>query len=69
LDWLAEEGYHPEYGARPLKRLIQQRVLNELSKSILSNAVNKELPVVIDVFDNQVVLREPLMEESTFAVN
>lgn len=69
LDWLAEEGYHPEYGARPLKRLIQQRVLNELSKSILSNAVNKELPVVIDVFENQVVLREPLMEESTFAVN
>lgn len=69
LNWLAEEGYHPEYGARPLKRLVQQRVLNELSKSILSNAVNKELPVVIDVFDNQVVLREPLMEESTFAVN
>lgn len=69
LNWLAEEGYHPEYGARPLKRLIQQRVLNELSKSILSNAVNKELPVVIDVFDNQVVLREPLVEESTFAVN
>ena len=69
LNWLAEEGYHPEYGARPLKRLIQQKVLNELSKSILSNAINKELPVVIDVFDNKVVLREPLTEEATFAIN
>ena len=69
LNWLAEEGYHPEYGARPLKRLIQQNVLNELSKSILSNAINKELPVVIDVFDNEVVLREPLTEEATFAIN
>ena len=69
LNWLAEEGYHPEYGARPLKRLIQQKVLNELSKSILSNAINKELPVVIDVFDNEVVWREPLTEEATFAIN
>ena len=69
LNWLAEEGYHPEYGARPLKRLIQQKVLNALSKSILSNAINKELPVVIDVFDNEVVLREPLTEEATFAIN
>ena len=69
LNWLAEEGYHPEYGARPLKRLIQHKVLTELSKSILSNAINKELPVVIDVFDNEVVLREPLTEEATFAIN
>ena len=69
LNWLAEEGYHPEFGARPLKRLIQQKVLNALSKSILSNAINKELPVVIDVFDNEVVLREPLTEEATFAIN
>lgn len=69
LDWLAEEGYQPEYGARPLKRLIQQKVLNALSKSLLSNNLDKAIPVVIDVFDNEVVLREPLSSESTFSVN
>ena len=69
LNWLAAEGYHPEYGARPLKRLIQQKVLNTLSKAILAKTIEKERPVVIDVFDNEVVLREPLAEESAFTVN
>lgn len=69
LNWLSAEGYHPEYGARPLKRLIQQKVLNALSKAILAKTIEKERPVVIDVFDNEVVLREPLAEESAFTVN
>ena len=69
MDWLAEEGYHPEYGARPLKRLIQQKILNALSKSLLSNSLNKNQPIVIDVFDKKVVLREPLEEETAFSIN
>lgn len=69
LDWLAKEGYHPEYGARPLKRLIQQKVLNALSKAILAKTIDRDNPVVIDVFDNQVVLRAPLEKETAFAIN
>jgi ATP-dependent Clp protease ATP-binding subunit ClpB len=69
MDWLAEEGYHPEYGARPLKRLIQQKILNVLSKSLLSDGINKNQPIVIDVFDKEVVLREPLEEETAFSIN
>ena len=69
MDWLAEEGYHPEYGARPLKRLIQQKILNVLSKSLLSNGLDKNQPIVIDVFDKEVVLREPLEEETAYSIN
>lgn len=69
MDWLAEEGYHPEYGARPLKRLIQQNILNVLSKSLLSNGLDKNQPIVIDVFDKEVVLREPLEEETAYSIN
>ena len=69
MEWLTEEGYHPEYGARPLKRLIQQKILNVLSKSLLSDGLDKSQPVVIDVFDNEVVLREPLEAETAFSVN
>lgn len=69
MEWLADEGYHPEYGARPLKRLIQQKILNVLSKSLLSDGLDKNHPVVIDVFDKEVVLREPIEAESAFSIN
>lgn len=69
MEWLAEEGYHPEYGARPLKRLIQQKILNVLSKTLLSEGLDKNQPIVIDVFDKKVVLREPLEEETAFSIN
>ncbi|MBC7746256.1 MAG: ATP-dependent chaperone ClpB [Flavobacterium sp.] len=55
LDWLAQLGYDPQFGARPLKRVIQKRILNELSKSILSGKVDKESRIKLDVFDNQFV--------------
>ncbi len=57
LDFLAENGYDPQYGARPLKRLIQKEIVNKLSKKILAADINKNLPVLIDVFDNTVVFR------------
>jgi ATP-dependent Clp protease ATP-binding subunit ClpB len=48
LDYLGEQGYEPQYGARPLKRLIQKEVVNELSKKILSGEVRKGQTVSID---------------------
>jgi ATP-dependent Clp protease ATP-binding subunit ClpB len=55
LDWLAQLGYDPQFGARPLKRVIQKRILNELSKQILAGKVNKDSKIKLDTFDNQFV--------------
>lgn len=48
LELLAEDGYDPEFGARPVKRTIQRMVLNQLSKDILAQKVNRESPIIID---------------------
>jgi ATP-dependent Clp protease ATP-binding subunit ClpB len=48
-DWLAQLGFDPQFGARPMKRVIQKRILNELSKQILSGSVNKDGEIFIDV--------------------
>ncbi len=63
LQYIIDRGYDPAMGARPVKRLIQKEVLNSLSKAILSGAVKKEEPMVMDVFDGQVVFREPIESE------
>ncbi|RNL56562.1 ATP-dependent chaperone ClpB [Pedobacter jejuensis] len=55
LDWLAQLGYDPQFGARPLKRVIQKRILNELSKEILSGKVDKDSKIKLDMFDNNFV--------------
>ncbi len=55
LDWLSQLGYDPQFGARPLKRVIQKRILNELSKEILSGKIDKDSKIKLDVFDNQFV--------------
>jgi ATP-dependent Clp protease ATP-binding subunit ClpB len=55
LDWLGELGYDPQFGARPLKRVIQKRILNELSKDILAGKINKESKIRLDTFDNKFV--------------
>lgn len=57
IDFLAEHGFDPQFGARPLKRLIQKEIINPLSKKILSEDIDKSLPVLVDVFDNTVVFR------------
>ena len=48
LDFISHEGYDPQFGARPVKRVIQRYVLNELSKEILSGHVDRSRPIVID---------------------
>jgi ATP-dependent Clp protease ATP-binding subunit ClpB len=63
LDYLVENGYDPQYGARPLKRLIQKEIVNQLSKRILAGDIDKSRPVLIDVFDNMVVFRNELQEK------
>jgi ATP-dependent Clp protease ATP-binding subunit ClpB len=55
LDWLAQLGYDPQFGARPLKRVIQKRILNELSKDILAGKVDKESSIKLDLKNNQFV--------------
>ncbi|MCF3111904.1 ATP-dependent chaperone ClpB [Niabella sp. CC-SYL272] len=57
LEFLADQGYDPQFGARPLKRLIQKEIVNQLSKRILQGDLDRTKPVLVDVFDNTVVFR------------
>ncbi len=57
IDFLAEEGYDPEFGARPVKRAIQRLVLNELSKRLLAGEVDADKPIIIDSFGEGLVFR------------
>lgn len=69
VDYLSEIGYDPQFGARPIKRVIQKQVLNKLSKDILGGKVSAGDVVVMDVFDDEVVFRQPLSDEINKAVN
>ncbi|MDB5247031.1 MAG: ClpB protein [Segetibacter sp.] len=62
LDFLAKNGYNPQFGARPLKRLIQKEVVNPLSKRILAGDIDRTKPVLVDVFDGVVVFRNDIHE-------
>ena len=57
VDFLADVGYDPEFGARPVKRAIQKYVLNDLSKSLLAEKVNRDKPIIIDSFGDGLVFR------------
>ena len=57
IRYLAQEGYDPDFGARPVKRAIQQLVLNDLSRKILADEVNREKPIIIDEFGDGLVFR------------
>lgn len=63
LDWLAELGFDPQFGARPVKRLLQKKVVNELSKSILSGKIDAGKKLIVDVFDREIVFRNALANE------
>jgi len=55
VDLVAEQGYDPQYGARPIKRLIQKNILNEISRKILEGSLRKDQKVVIDRNENGIV--------------
>jgi len=57
LEYLTENGFDPQFGARPLKRLIQKEIINLLSKKIIAGDIEKDKPIIVDVFDGVVVLR------------
>ncbi len=57
IQYLAEKGYNPQYGARPIKRTIQKEVLNNLSKELLSGSISAESIILIDSFDDGLVFR------------
>jgi len=63
IDYLAENGFDPQFGARPLKRLIQKEIVNQLSKRILAGDIDKARPVIVDVFDGVVVFRNEATEK------
>ena len=57
IAYLAEEGYDPDFGARPVKRAIQQYVLNDLSKKLLADEVDRNKPIIIDEFGEGLIFR------------
>ncbi len=65
IDYLAENGFDPQYGARPLKRMIQKEIVNGLSKKILAGDVDKSRPVLVDVFDGVVIFRNNVEQPHT----
>ena len=68
LDYLAENGFDPQFGARPLKRLIQKQIVNQLSKKLLGGTIDKTKPILVDVFDGTVVFRDEAIHNETAVV-
>ena len=66
---LVEAGYDPHFGARPVKRVIQKQVLNELSKALLSGTLDTSQTVVMDIFDGKIVFRKPISKEEEIDAN
>ena len=57
ISWLADAGYDPDFGARPVKRAIQQYMLNDLSRKILADEVSRAKPIIVDEFGEGLVFR------------
>jgi ATP-dependent Clp protease ATP-binding subunit ClpB len=68
MKYLADKGYDPQFGARPVKRVIQKEVMNELSKYLLGGKIDKSEPVVLDVFDGDIVFRKKIETEALLEV-
>ena len=66
INALAKLGFNPEYGGRPVKRVIQKNILNLLSKSILGGEIDKSSKVIIDFFDNKIVFRNEKKQKNKF---
>ncbi|MFP4448383.1 MAG: ATP-dependent chaperone ClpB [Bacteroidales bacterium] len=71
VNWIAQRGYDPHYGARPVKRVIQKFVINELSKEILAGKIDKDAPVIVDYDQNNIRFRNEAVstKEQEKAVN
>jgi ATP-dependent Clp protease ATP-binding subunit ClpB len=63
IDWISEAGHDPYFGARPVKRVIQKSILNELSKDLLAQKIDTSQNVVVDLFNGKVVFRKPISED------
>jgi ATP-dependent Clp protease ATP-binding subunit ClpB len=63
VDHISEQGYDPQFGARPIKRMIQKELMNELSRQIIAGKVETGTKQVIDVFDGKIVFRKPIAKE------
>jgi ATP-dependent Clp protease ATP-binding subunit ClpB len=63
---ISSTGFDPQFGARPIKRLIQKELLNELSKQIIAGTLETGKPMVMDVFDGKIVLRKPIDEKESW---
>ena len=63
VNHISEIGYDPQFGARPVKRVIQNEVLNELSKDILSNKITKDFTINLDYVDDRIVFENIVPEE------
>jgi ATP-dependent Clp protease ATP-binding subunit ClpB len=68
MGYLSQRGFDPQYGARPVKRVVQKEVLNELSRYLLAGKLDKSIPLVMDVFDGQVVFRKEVPEEILISI-
>lgn len=58
IDWIGQLGFDPQFGARPIKRVIQKQILNELSKQILSGKVKKDKEIVLDMFEHNLIFTQ-----------
>ncbi|HIP31733.1 MAG TPA: AAA family ATPase, partial [Crocinitomicaceae bacterium] len=66
FEWISKMGYDPFFGARPIKRVLQKQVLNELSKAILADKLDLDKNVIVDLFDDKIIFRKPVsIEEET----
>ena len=63
LNTICEEGFDPQFGARPIKRVIQKKVMNELSKQLLAGTISKDAMIVLDSIDGKMVFRKPINEK------
>ena len=57
VDLFAQEGYDPQFGARPVKRVLQRLLLNELSKQIIADRINMETAILIDADGDKIIFR------------
>jgi len=60
IQWFGHEGYDPQFGARPLKRLINREIINELSKMIIGDKIQKDVPIICDVMNDKVIFRNKI---------